>query len=95
MLTYLKDHILEEIDGAMDYMTKAIECKGNPCGEKFYRMSEMEIEHANAMLKMFNTYEKPKTVTDAEYSAMQKAILDSYSNNMVKFNEMKKVYWSM
>lgn len=95
MLTYLKDHILEEIDGAMDYMTKAIEYKGNPCSEKFYRMSEMEIEHANAMLKMFNTYEKPKTVTDAEYSAMQKAILDAYSNNMVKFNEMKKVYWSM
>ena len=95
MLTYLKDHILEEIEGAMDYMTKAIEHKSDPCGGKFLKMSEMEIEHANAMLKMFNTTEKPKTVTDAEYAAMQKAILDAYSNNMSKYNEMKKLYWSM
>lgn len=95
MLAYLKDHILEEIDGAMDYMSKAIEYKGNPCSEKFYTMSGMEIEHANALLKMFNSTEKPKTVTDTEYSAMQKAILDSYSNNMSKYNEMKKLYWSM
>ena len=95
MLAYLKDHILEEIEGAMDYMTKAIECKGNACGEKFYMMSGMEIEHANAMLKMFNSMEKPKSVTDAEYSSMQKAILDAYSDNMTKYNEMKKLYWSM
>lgn len=95
MLNYLKDHILEEIDGAMEYMSKAIECKSNPCGEKFYVMSGMEIEHANALLKMFNATEKPKNLTDAEYSAMQKAILDSYSDNMSKYNEMKKLYWSM
>lgn len=95
MLAYLKDHILEEIEGAMDYMSKAIEHKKDPCGEKFYAMSGMEIEHANAMLKMFNATEKPKTITEAEYSTMQKAILDAYSNNMTKYNEMRKLYWSI
>lgn len=95
MLTYLKDHILEEIQGAMDYMSKAIEYKKDSCGPKFLAMSQMEIEHANALLKMFNAAEKPATVTDAEYSAMQKAILDTYSNNMSKYEEMKKLYWSI
>lgn len=95
MLAYLKDHILEEINGAMDYMSKAVEHKKEPCGSKFYKMSEMEIEHANALLKMFNATEKPSTTTDAEYSAMQKAILDTYSNTMAKYTEMKKLYWSM
>ena len=42
MLAYLKDHILEEIEGAMDYMSKAIEHKKDPCGEKFYAMSGKE-----------------------------------------------------
>ena len=95
MLIYLKDHILEEIEGAMDYMSKAIEHKADSCGEKFYKMSGMEIEHASTLLKMFNATEKPEKVTDAEYSAMQKAILDAYSDNMAKYTEMKKLYWSM
>lgn len=95
MLAYLKDHILEEIEGAMDYMSKAIEHKKDPCGEKFFKMSGMEIEHASTMLKMFNSIEKSKNITDAEYSSMQKAILDAYSNNMTKYNEMKKLYWSI
>ena len=95
MLAYLKDHIIEEIQGAMDYMTKAIEHKKDPCGSKFYEMSKMEIEHANTLLRIFNSTEKPSTVTDAEYSAMQKLILDTYTNTMSKYGELKKLYWSM
>ena len=94
MLKYLKDHILEEIDGAIDYWTKAIEHKGTDWGCVFRKMGDMELEHANAMTKMFNKIDKPKSVTDAEYAEMHKAILDAYANGMSKVEAMKKLYWA-
>ena len=95
MHEYLSRHIKEEIDGAIDYLTKALELKGkNPdMAAKFYRMSEMEVEHANCMTKMFNCIEKPDTLTDQEFSAMQKQIIDSYSQSMSTIENMKKLYW--
>lgn len=92
MLKYLKDHIIEEIDGAMDYMTKAIELKGNPNSCTFKRMSEMELEHANAMVLMFKKTDKPDDMTDAEYASTQKAVLDKYIEAMAKYEAMKKLY---
>ena len=93
MLKYLKDHIKEEIEGAVDYMTKAVEKKGHRCGEMFRQMSGMELEHANSLLKMFRAEEKPKTITDADYAEMYKEILDAYSEGMGKIETMKKIYW--
>lgn len=93
MHEYLKDHIVEELEGAVDYMSKAIECKHSNCGSKFYQMAEMEIEHANCMLKMFNGMEKSAKTTDTEYAAMYKAILDAYSSTMGKYDNLKKIYW--
>lgn len=94
MLKYLHDHILEEVKGAEDYMAKAIEHKGKQCGQMFYSMAMMELDHANKLTKMYNATEKPKTVTDADYSAMTKAILDAYAMGMGKIEAMKKLYWS-
>lgn len=95
MLTYLKEHITEEISGALDYMSKAVEHKGSHCGEIFYQMAAMELEHANALTKMFKKEEKPSSMTDAEYAAAQKAVLDAYFTGMGKYENMKKAYWSM
>ena len=94
MLKYLTAHILEEIEGAEDYLAKAIEHKGKQCGQMFYSMAMMELEHANALTKMFNKAEKPKAVTDAEYAEMYKGILDAYSEGMGKVEAMKKLYWA-
>lgn len=94
MITYLKDHIIEEISGAVDYMTKAVEHKGTHCGEIFYQMANMELEHANALSKMMQKEEKPSSMTDAEYGATQKAVLDAYTTHMPKIESMKKVYWA-
>ena len=94
MLEYLHKHIVEEIKGAEDYMTKALEHKGKQCGQMFYSMAMMELDHANKLTKMFNSIEKPKAVADADYSAMTKAILDAYSTGMSKVETMKKLYWS-
>ena len=94
MLEYLKKHILEEVDGAVDYWTKAVEHKKDEWGCLFRKMGDMELEHANALTKMFMKTDKPKTVTEAEYTEMHKAILDAYANGMSKVEAMKKLYWA-
>lgn len=95
MLKYLKDHIIEEIDGAMDYMTKAIELKGTPHGCTFKKMAEMELEHANAMVHMFKDMNKPDNMSDAEYGETQKAVLDKYINAMGTIENMKRLYMQL
>ena len=94
MLKYLKDHILEEIEGALDYMEKALMHKGTDWGCAFYKMSCAELDHANHLVKMFNATEKESTITDSEYSIMHKDILEAYSTSMGKIEAMKKLYWS-
>lgn len=93
MLKYLKDHIVEEIDGAIDYMTKAIEHKGTKDGCTFYKMAGMELDHANALTDMFKDEEKPADMTSEEYANTQKAVLDKYINAMTQIEAMKKIYW--
>ena len=93
MLEYLHKHILEELEGAVDYWEKALEHKGTEWGCKFRMMAEMELEHANAMLKMMNATEKPKSVTDAAYAEMQKDVLKAYADSMGKIEPLKKLYW--
>lgn len=92
MLEYLKSHIVEEINGATDYMMKAIQHKGTSFGSYFYRMSEMEIEHANCLTKMFRETEKPSNVTDAAYASMLKEVMDSYAQSMSKLEVLKRLY---
>lgn len=94
MLEYLRSHIVEEIDGAIEYMMKAIETKGTPMGVKFYKMASMEVEHANCLTHMFNSYEKPSDVTDADYAAMNKNIMEKYATSMAKLEVLKKLYWN-
>ena len=94
MLDYLKKHILDEIAGAVDYMTKAVEHKGTACGQRFYHMALAELEHANDLVKMYSGQDRPKGMTDAEYSELYRTILDAYSTNMGKVEAMKKLYWA-
>ena len=93
MLEYLKNKILEELNDAVDYMSKALETKGHPCSSKFYAISMDETKHAGALTKTFSSIEKPATVTDAEFAKMYKDILDAYTSSMGRFEEMKKLYW--
>lgn len=93
MLKYLKEHIIEEIDGAIDYMEKALEYKGTTHGCTFRAMSEMELEHANKLTHMFKSQEKPEDMTDADYANCQKEVLDKYVNSMATIEAMKKLYW--
>lgn len=93
---YLKEHIIEEINGAIDYLGKAIELKKTHpmMSEKFYRMAEMEIEHANCMTKMFSSMKRDESVQMPDYSNMQEEIINIYATSMSKIEHMKKLYWN-
>lgn len=92
MHEYLKNQIHDEINGAINYLEKAIEYKNKSkeIASKFFRMSEMEIEHANCLTNMFNSAD----VTDASFSEMQKSVINDYVTSMGKIESMKKLYWS-
>lgn len=92
MLKYLKDHIVDEVEGAVDYMEKAIERKGTAEGAQFRKMSEMELEHANALVKMFRNTPKPEDMKDADYAVCQKEVLNTYVDAMGKLEAMKALY---
>jgi hypothetical protein len=92
MLKYLKDHIVDEVEGAVDYMEKAIERKGTTEGAQFRKMSEMELEHANALVKMFRNAPKPEDMKDADYADCQKEVLNTYVDAMGKLEAMKALY---
>lgn len=90
---YLKDHIMEELEGAKDYMSKAIELKERypAWGQKFYKMAEMEVEHANCMNKIFISMDE----TDYPcHDSMYKEILESYTKYMTEISAMKQMYHS-
>lgn len=95
MLDYLKTHILDEIDGAVEYLMKANEHKGDKYGLKFYHMAEDEVKHATCFTQMFNSMDKPENVTDAEYAKMYRDIMDKYSVAMAKIDTLKKLFWAV
>ena len=94
MLTDIKDRVMDELKDALFYMEKAVENKGTKQGMRDYQDAIDELRHANDQLDNFRETPKPKTMTDAEYSAMMKEILDGYANSMIKFEGMKRLYWN-
>ena len=57
-LEYFKDHIAEELDGACDYIRRAIEIKPMEMAwaSHFVEMSAQELNHAQRLFTMFNEY---------------------------------------
>lgn len=55
---YFKEHICEELDGACDYIKKAIELKAMDAtmSKTFADMSAAELNHATQLHKMFGEY---------------------------------------
>lgn len=92
MLKYLKEHIVDEINDAMDYMTKALEHKGTADGCTFYELGMAELEHANRLTHIFKNTKRPAEMTDAEYGEVQKEVLNKFVDSMGKIESMKKLY---
>ena len=93
MCAYLRDHIVEELEGAKDYMSKAIELKETypAWASKFYKMAEMETEHANCMNKIFASM---GDTDESCHDSMYKEILEAYTKYMTDIGTMKKIYYS-
>lgn len=55
---YFEEHILEELDGACDYIKRAIELKAMDAtmSKTFSEMSAAELNHATQLHKMFGEY---------------------------------------
>ena len=93
MCEYFRDQIIDEFEGAKDYLTKAIEMKESKpkwaC--KFYKMAEMEIEHANCLNKMFiNMGDSEEPCHDSIY----REILEAYTKYMTEISAMERMYKS-
>ena len=93
MLDYIKEHIIEELEGAVDYWTKALESNGTNNSILFKHMAEAEIEHANTLTKMLKHVEVSKDSKQNEDN-IYKDILEEYTTAMNKIEAIKKLYWN-
>lgn len=97
-LEYFKEHIEEELDGAEDYIKRAIEIRAmdSTWAKMFVEMSSAELQHASYLYKMFEDYyaimqkefrEIPKYIQD-----MKTCVANMYSERTAAIKIMHDVY---
>lgn len=88
---YFKEQICEELDGASQYLKKAIDCmKSHPeWSDKFIEMSEAEQNHATNLYKMFIEMYAESQGKDPFMTSMRDGIIDCFSKNMRKIEDLK------
>ena len=97
-VTYFKEHILEELDGAKGYIDKAIESKiSHPAWTRqFVSMADMEVEHATTLMKMLESHIKNKTTPtnpldpNTSPETIYKDLMKSYGETMTYVTNMKR-----
>lgn len=91
---YFKERICEELEDASHYLKKAIdEMKAHPEWSKcFKHMAEGEQEHATDLYKMFMEMYTTSDSKDQFMEAMRDAIMDCFSVNMRKIEDLKTTY---
>ena len=69
MYKYLKEHIIEELERAENYWEKTVDYRDSEIGHIFKEMANTELQHANALFKIFNNLNEQKSMsTLLEYS---------------------------
>ena len=97
-MKFYKEHLEDELDGAIQYIKWAIELKGSKSqwSKTFAEMSSAEVKHAEAIYKMYEEhYESiasayktiPRYVED-----IHDCIEDMYDERMAKIKEMHEMY---
>lgn len=91
---YFKDQILDEIEGAKQYIKNALEIKpmNSDWAKRFYEMSLDEMKHAAALFKMAEEYYKIMSDT---YSEVPKYIKTTYEYIVNKYTEMGSLVKAM
>lgn len=100
-MNYFKEHIKEELDGARDYIEKAVEAKINHPAwvHIFVSMADTEAEHAGNLMKMLETCIRSKTpsststdpaVVQPSPETVYKDLMKSYGETMTYVTNMKR-----
>ena len=91
---YFKEQICEELEGACDYLKKAIDCmKHYPeWSKKFKSMSDAEEHHATELYKMFMDWYTDEENQDSHAQSMREGIMNCFSEYMRKLEDYRITY---
>lgn len=86
-----KEQICEELDGACNYLKKAIDYSASRpnWSSCFESMAEMEQGHATSLYKMFMELYAESEGKDAYMTQMRDAIMGCFSDKMRKIEDLK------
>lgn len=97
-LEYFKEHIKEELEGAEDYIKRAIEIRAmdSTWAKTLVEMSANELQHASYLFKMFEEY---YTIMQKEFKEVPKyvqelrsCIADMYAEKSAMVKLMHEMY---
>lgn len=97
-LEYFHDRICDELSGAEDYITFAMEIRDMDASfaKQFADMSAMELDHATKLFKMFEQYyqqvSKAFTQVPEYMTKLQKETADKYMNGYAKVKMLHDAY---
>lgn len=96
-ILYYNNQIRDELDGACDYIQRAIDCKdtNSDRAATFAKMSEMEMEHASKLLDMFKEDYSKEETSDSIYSQIKQLLLNMYAESYAKVKHMQELYKGM
>lgn len=100
-ILYYNNQVKEELDGAFDYIKKAILLKKDrpTWAESYKKMSQTELDHASTLMKIFEEDYKAcvadmeaKGHTPIYLNDCRKSIMDMYQEFSSKVNYLHEVY---
>ena len=96
-ILYYNNQISDELDGACDYIQRAIACKDTNSNHAstFAKMSEMELEHASELLDMFKEDYSKEATSDSIYPQIKQLLLNMYAESYAKVKYMQELYKDM
>ena len=96
-ILYYNNQIRDELDGACDYIQRAITCKdtNSDRASTFAKMSEMELDHASKLLDMFKEDYSKEETRDSIYPQIKQLLLNMYAESYAKVKHMQELYKEM
>lgn len=100
-ILYYNNQVKEELDGATEYIKKAILLKKDHLAwaQMYQKMSMTELEHASNLMKIFEedykavvTQEETNGHTPIYLNDCRKSIMDMYQEFSSKVNYMHELY---
>lgn len=91
---YFRDQICEELDGACDYLKKAVDFMSTrpDFAQHFIEMSDMEEGHATTLYRMFMDLYMEDGGKDRYMTQARDRIMDCFSSKMRKLEDLRAAY---